>query len=147
MTGSDSSGCVSMEGLLKKKNSHGVWKDRYGQLKNSYFITYKPKGKQPSSEVKETVDLREVTDISIKSDQFEISMMNGEVLIYKGAYLDLWVEAINARMMWANALKRKSEHRNGSDNLMQISGYIKKKSHNKYQGYQVLFFVGSKVYV
>ena len=34
-----------MEGSLKKKNSAGVWKDRFCHLQNVYMITYKPKEK------------------------------------------------------------------------------------------------------
>ena len=34
-----------MEGSLKKKNSTGVWKDRFCHLQNVYMITYKPKEK------------------------------------------------------------------------------------------------------
>lgn len=50
--GDDRSSCPAMEGFLKKLNSQGVWKDRYCQLQNGYFMTYKPKDKKgPSNEV------------------------------------------------------------------------------------------------
>ena len=51
--GDDKSECPAMEGFLKKLNSQGVWKDRYCQLQNVYFMTYKPKDKKgPSNEVR-----------------------------------------------------------------------------------------------
>ena len=53
-----------MEGPLKKKNSQGVWKDRNCQLKNSYFMTYRPRDK----ETKETIDLKKTAKISITAD-------------------------------------------------------------------------------
>jgi hypothetical protein len=57
----DSSGCPIIEGLMQKKNTHGEWKKRYGRVSNTFFITYKPKSKKPTTEIKENIDLREVT--------------------------------------------------------------------------------------
>ena len=37
-TGSDISGCTPMGGILKKKNSHGIWQKRYFCLNNDYFV-------------------------------------------------------------------------------------------------------------
>ena len=44
----DTSNCPHIEGLLKKKNSHGQWKDRYALLQNNFFLTFKPKGNKPN---------------------------------------------------------------------------------------------------
>jgi hypothetical protein len=62
--GDDKSDCPTMEGFLKKLNSQGVWKDRYCQLQNAYFITYKPKDKKgPSNEVRSCTFSAEVISL------------------------------------------------------------------------------------
>lgn len=80
----------SMEGLLKKKNSQGVWKDRYCQLKNSFFMTYKPVADKsgPSDELKETIDLKKLVKILVTAaDMLEITLSSGEFFQYRGAAL------------------------------------------------------------
>jgi hypothetical protein len=80
-----------MEGLLKKKNSRGDWKDRYCQLKNSFFMTYKPVADKsgPSDELKETIDLKKLVKINIvtATDMLEITLSSGEFFQYRGAEL------------------------------------------------------------
>ena len=66
--------CPNIEGLLKKKNSHGQWKDRYCLFQNGFFLTYKPKGSKPSSELKESIDLKDVEGFLIKDDVLHLDM-------------------------------------------------------------------------
>ena len=56
---------TDMEGLLSKKNSKGIWKDRFCKLTSDYFTTYKPKGKKASNEVKESSEILTMDSISV----------------------------------------------------------------------------------
>jgi hypothetical protein len=132
----DTSGCPKIEGLLKKKNSHGQWKDRYALVSNAYFLTYKPKGKKPSKEMKESIHLKDLEDISIKGDVMHMSLRNGDVLLFQGSNLKDWKHAISVRAEWAtDEYQRSLESANAKG--VHISGWLMKKSHNKYQGFQV----------
>jgi hypothetical protein len=137
--GNDCSGCMPMEGLLKKINSSGVWKDRYGQLNNSYFMTYKPKAKKPTSEIKESVDLRQTESVTINKDGHLLVILdNGEEMIFKGDNMSGWIFAIQKRLQWIEDQQTINNSKGLTDaNRVHISGVLKKKSHNKYQGYQV----------
>jgi len=148
----------SMEGLLRKRNSAGVWKERFCQLQTAYLVTYKPtKERQPSSEVKETIDLRQLSKTFVSSeDVLEVTLVNGDMFEFSaasgGACLEDWQEAIRVRSKWAllgsarvasmkipqstlNSLVEEAEAPEDND----LSGWLLKKSHSKYQGYQVLF--------
>lgn len=133
----DISGCPQMEGLMKKKNSHGVWKDRYALLSNAFFLTYKPKGKKPSSELKESINLKDAETVSmLDKDTMELALKNGEKLYFQGPNLKQWCDVIDIRMGWALEEYKKTLGKQGSKNI-HISGWLMKKSHNKYQGFQV----------
>lgn len=135
-----------MEGLLKKLNSHGVWKDRYGQLSNAFFMTYKPKNKKPTSEIKETIDLRQTESVIIEGDTLKVTMDDGEVMVFKGDSLQLWLFAIQTRMEWIAKEADKHNSKSLTDmKRVHISGMLKKKSHNKYQGFQVGVVSASRV--
>ena len=161
----------NMEGPLKKKNSQGAWKDRFCHLQNVYMITYKPKEKDgkvgPSGEVKETIDLRNLSKTFVTSEGvLEVTLVNGE--LYEFAqhqqpsssstfYLEQWQEAINQRSKWAlqqrrasgavagpvipsspsNSTRVTSNSITSADDENDISAWLLKKSHSKYQGYQV----------
>jgi hypothetical protein len=93
-----------MEGLLKKKNSQGVWKDRYCQLKNSFLMTYKPLTDKsgPSDELKETIDLKKLAKVIVTTaDILEITLSTGEFYQYMGGSLDIWIDLIMRRATWA----------------------------------------------
>jgi len=93
-----------MEGLLKKKNSQGVWKDRYCQLRNSFLMTFKPLPDKsgPSDELKETIDLKKLAKITVTvADILEITLSTGDFFQYKGASLDVWIDLITKRSTWA----------------------------------------------
>lgn len=128
--------CLDVEGLLKKKNSHGQWKDRYAQFQNGFFLTYKPKGSKPSSELKESIDLKDLENATIKSDVLEMELKNGDILIYKGNKLKEWHDAMKSRAKRAQELYQKSLSENVAKGV-HIAGWLQKKSHNKYQGFQV----------
>ena len=162
----DESGCPTIEGLLFKKNAHGEWKKRHGKLSNWYFITNKPHHKKATNEIKEKIDFREIASIGVYDDILEIEMLNGETLAFKydpkdpeGHSIDDWYSAMSKRHKWtkenapplenkvtllskstdecenetAEGLNILSEHR------IHITGYLHKKSHNKYHGFQERF--------
>ncbi|RYH02945.1 hypothetical protein EON65_47480 [archaeon] len=132
----DLSGCPKMEGLMKKKNSQGVWKERYCLLNNAYFNTYKPKGKKPSTELKESIHLKDLEDVVLKGDVLTLSLKNGDTLQFQGSGLKDWKHAISVRADWAADLYQKSLETANAKGV-HISGWLMKKSHNKYQGFQV----------
>jgi hypothetical protein len=126
---------------LKKKNSQGQWKDRYCLFQGSFFMTYKPKGSnkpKPSSELKESIDLKDMESVKINNDVLTLEMKNGEILLYKGNKVKEWMENMQLRSSKAQQLYQKSLNENASKGI-HISGYLLKKSHNKYQGFQVEF--------
>jgi len=145
-----------MEGLLLKLNAHNEWKKRHGKLQDTFFITNKPKHKKPTSEIKERIDLRDVASVGVYEDVLEVEMHNGEVLQFKhdakdatGGDIDAWYQALNKRHIWAqtqpgggqNRARAKSEADPDDwifePNRIHVSGYLQKKSHNKYNGMQV----------
>ena len=99
-------------------------------------MTYRPKGKKPSSEVKESIDLKDVDGMYVKDEVLHLEMRNGEILLYKGDRLKDWLESMKLRSNRAKELYQKSLTENASKGV-HISGWLLKKSHNKYQGFQV----------
>lgn len=149
-----------MEGLLLKKNAHSEWKKRHGKLSGTFFITNKPKHKKPTSEIKENIDLREVASIGVYDDVLEIEMPNGEKLLFQydekdanGGSIDAWYTALDKRHKWAQTQPGAQTNRRSmssasvdgatdglnifDEHRIHISGYLQKKSHNKYHGFQV----------
>jgi hypothetical protein len=122
--------------MLKKKNSHGVWKDRYCLFNNIYFLTYKPKGKKPSTELKESIHLKDLESVAVKVDTMHVCLKNGEVLLYQGSNLKDWSYAISVRSEWAKDQYLMTLEKQDAKSV-HISGWLMKKSHNKYQGFQV----------
>jgi hypothetical protein len=104
----ETSGCANKEGFLKKKNSKGEWKDRFCYFSNNFFLTYKPKGDGPSSELKESIDLNnDMQRVLLQMDILQIYLKNGDKLEFKGGDMrDLleWVEIMNARADWARGV-------------------------------------------
>ena len=118
-----------MRGLLKKLNSSNVWKDRYGQLSDTHFVTYKPKNGKPTAEVKESINLRLAQNVLIVDAKLKIILENDQELVFKGAKIEEWYKTIQERLKWI---------RDNEDNLkIHKCGVLSKKSHNKYQGFQV----------
>eukprot|EP01038_Epipyxis_sp_PR26KG_P013395 gene13395-17962_t len=133
-----------MEGLLSKKNSKGIWKDRFCKLTSDYFTTYKPKGKKASNEVKESIEILTMDSISvILNGVLQIKLNNGEILLYKGGSIDLWEDTIRRKKESLLSVLQEVEKKNGDDLLnpykVHLSGILLKKSHNKYQGFQERF--------
>lgn len=152
-----------MEGLLLRKNAHGEWKKRHGKLVNTTFITNKPKHKKPTNEMKENLDFREIDAIRLDEDILEIEMNSGETHFFmydvkdsSGGSIEDWYHAMTKRHTWAkkhappladNRVGRSASSDTGaadqanhllSETRIHISGYLQKKSHNKYhKGYQV----------
>jgi hypothetical protein len=126
--------CPNIEGLLKKKNSHGEWKDRYCTFQNSFFMTYKPKGNNPSTELKESIDLKDAENIYVKDDTIHLELKNGELLLYKGSRTNEWINPLKSRSAKAQEIYTKAL---ADSTGVHITGWLRKKSHNKFQGFQV----------
>lgn len=132
--GEESSGCSALEGLLKKKNSSGQWKERYGLMNNNFFLTYKPKGNAPSSELKESVDLKKMQSVApIGADNFVIIMQDGERLEFQGVKRDEWLDVIRERADWAVG-KTTTSSSIAMPSFPSLEGTIKKKnSHGQFK--------------
>lgn len=134
----------------------------------------------PTGEVKETIDLRNLSKTFITTeDVLEITLVNGDLFEFQGYALDVWQESINLRSKWA-IQQQKSSASTVNQRFLRtlitflvwisishgtcatltfnrastkiasaivvplvleedndISGWLMKKSHSKYQGYQV----------
>lgn len=147
-----------------RKNAHGEWKKRHGTLNGTFFITNKPKHKKPTGEIKERIDLREVASVGVFDDVLEVEMVNGETLLYMydekdsgGGNINGWYDALTKRHAWAQTQPGISPRARANtigdeavDNIFEsdrihISGYLQKKSHNKYayNGMQVGLFMNT----
>jgi len=146
VSGTEISGCTQMSGMLKKKNSHGVWQKRFFALNNEYLVYRKDAG---NAEIKGAFDLLEITGAKVtqygssgEDTFFEIYGTNGSASQLKAGSAgeaDKWVAAIMERREWC-AIGEKGESDVGPsavaavvDNTLHISGWLMKKSHNKYQ--------------
>jgi hypothetical protein len=109
-------------------------------FQNAFFLTYKPKGNKPTTELKESIDLKDLESVSVKDDTLEMTMKNGEILLYKGNSLRDWMDNMRQRSNKAQDIYKKSLAEDASTGF-HIAGWLKKKSHNKYQGYQVSRFI------
>lgn len=67
----DISSCMPMEGIARKKNSHGVWQERYFILNNSN-IFYKVN--KAAKEIKGTINLKHVKSVKAVAKGFELSI-------------------------------------------------------------------------
>lgn len=141
-SGSSSKNMVngSIEGILKRKNRHHEFKERYCMFKDNEFITFKPSKGLPSTEVKEQFNLREIDGVSFdEKGRLIVRLLNGEVSIYKGDNLKVWHEQFESRIAAATeSFQRNITSEVSSGNGTIIAGYLMKKSHNKYHGLQVL---------
>jgi hypothetical protein len=102
-------------------------------------MTYKPKSStkpKPSSELKESIDLKDMESVTFSGDVLTLELKNGEILLYKGNTVKEWMQNMQLRSSKAQQLYQKSLTENASKGI-HISGYLMKKSHNKYQGFQV----------
>jgi hypothetical protein len=110
VNGTELSGCTQMAGMLKKKNSHGVWQKRHFALNNDYLVYRKDAA---NAEIKGAFDLFEVTGAKIsqygssgEDTFFEIYAVNGNASQLKcssASDADKWVAAINERREWCAA--------------------------------------------
>jgi hypothetical protein len=99
-------------------------------------MTYKPKGNKPSTELKESIDLKDAENIYVKDDTIHLELKNGELLLYKGSQTNDWINSMKSRSAKAQEVYKKSLAEDASTGV-HIAGWLKKKSHNKYQGFQV----------
>jgi hypothetical protein len=113
----ETSGCANKEGFLKKKNSKGEWKDRYCYFTNNFFLTYKPKGNGPSSELKESVDLKLLKHATVQMDVISIELNSGEKMEFKGSPSDIndWADIMYERQAWATGRAKSNSVDSGSD--------------------------------
>ncbi len=113
----ETSGCAMKEGFLKKHNSKGEWKERYCYFTNNFFLTYKPKGNGPSSELKESVDLKNLKNASVQIDVLTIELTTGEKMEFKGTANDIneWVDIMYERQAWATGRPKSNSVDSGSE--------------------------------
>jgi hypothetical protein len=129
------------EGILKRKNRHGEWKERYCQFTENQFVTYKTSKGKKTTEVKECYKLREIESAEIVNDQLVVTLYNGEKSLYKGDNIEEWENIFGMKIEEAaEKYQEKLVQESGSSNQLLLSGYLMKKSHNKYQGFQVWNF-------
>jgi hypothetical protein len=115
-------------------------------FQNSFFLTFKPKGNKPSTELKESIDLKDVENIYVKDDTIHLELKNGEILLYKGSQTNDWINSMKSRSAKAQEVYKKSLAEDASTGV-HIAGWLKKKSHNKYQGFQVCDFFFLLVFI
>ncbi len=128
---------ASMEGMMKKKNSAGVWKDRYATFEKNYFKTFKPKGNKPTTEIKENIDLKDIESVRcITNDTMEIELKQGKVMLFQGSNIQEWARVIQSRTAYV-VKEYEAKLQENLLNSVHIEGWLMKKSHNKYQGLQV----------
>jgi hypothetical protein len=130
---------ATLEGILKKKNSAGIWKDRYAFLETTMFKTFKLKNNKPTQEAKETIDLKDIESVRVlPGEVMQIELKQGTVMMFQGKNVGNWVTTLQARAI----LVTEQYNQQLQDILTQtvhIEGWLLKKSHNKYQGLQVRF--------
>ena len=144
-----------MTGFLKKKNSHGVWQKRYFALNNEYLVYRKDAG---NAEIKGAFDLLEISDVKVtqygssgEDTIFEIYGTNGsssQLRTSSAGEADKWVLYIKERIGWCAQNEGAAGSTTSSDgrkwcestavaavvdSTLHISGWLMKKSHNKFQ--------------
>jgi hypothetical protein len=144
----DTSGCQSLGGNLKKKNSHGIWQTRYFYLNNDFIIYKKDSGS--SAEIKGVIDLGEMrTMVVTPKGDITLVMNGGEELYLKGSDgrdAGRWKVAVDERMKWIENERQLIEAAKEAalENpvapatpLVSYKGWLMKKSPHKYGGMQV----------
>lgn len=136
-----------LQGTLKKKNSKGQWKERLCTLTDETFTALKTSKRGAVTEVKECFDVKLLESVRCDGDNMEICLINGEVLPFKGvtggksstddasnlfitSNVEDWRKAFESRIEWALG-EVKAAVADGEK--IHISGWLLKKSHNKYQ--------------
>jgi hypothetical protein len=71
-------------------------------------MTYKPKGNKPSTELKESIDLKDAENIYVKDDTIHLELKNGELLLYKGSQTDDWINPLKSRSAKAQEIYKKT---------------------------------------
>lgn len=140
-----------LEGVLRKKNSKGQWKDRVCILTDETFTAFKSNKKGDTSDAKEYFDVKVLDSVTVTDDMMELKLINGEVYLFRSAAVKTrrplsqtaadakaqysndvndWKAALLSRIEWA--LAKVSTAVTKADKI-HISGWLAKKSHNKYQ--------------
>eukprot|EP01033_Poteriospumella_lacustris_P017600 gene17600-12595_t len=129
---------AAMEGILKRKNRHGEWKERYCKFTSSQFVAYKTSKGKATTEMKECYNLKEIVTAELNAKgQLLVTLLNGDQSLFKGDHIPAWKDAILSLSEEANEMHQETiAQAAGSSNAVSISGYLMKQSHNKYQGYQ-----------
>lgn len=138
----------ALGGNLRKKNSHGVWQKRYFYLNNEFLIYKKDNS---ATEIKGAVDVGNADTFEANSKgDLTIYMIGGEKLELKGTDtrdVGRWVAALEERKQWvlaereliqrATAEVAASTDHTDTTPMAEKSGWLMKKSNNKYGGMQV----------
>jgi hypothetical protein len=132
---------AKMEGILKRKNRHGEWKERYCKFSSTQFLGYKTAKGKATNELKECYNLKEIATVeSNAKGQLLVTLLNGEQSLFKGDNIDRWKQAFLDLSEEANEMHQETlAYAAGDGKSVSISGILLKQSHNKYQGYQERF--------
>jgi hypothetical protein len=132
---------------LKKKNSKGQWKDRRCILSDETFTAFKSSKKGEMNDAKEYFDVKLLDSANVEGDIMELKLINGEVYLFRSSTpskaqmtsdaavqhtndVKDWKTALMTRIEWALA---KVSTAVANTDKVHISGWLAKKSHNKYQ--------------
>jgi hypothetical protein len=129
-----------MEGLLRKLNSKGLWKDRVTVLNGTHFTTYKLKVSQKNEDIKEHIALHSIRFVGVQDGVLKITTVDDVEHIFKSENIHHWLSAIQFGIKQANEISLVDSILSSNavkHERVNINGVLKKKSHNKLIGFQV----------
>jgi len=117
-----SNNVAPMAGFLKKKAKFGMWNDRYFMIRDGLLLHNDSKG-----DVKETLNIRNISSVTCKGISIDIILENGENIILKAPDESLAEE-------WKRSLlSHYSLHETpNNDYPLEKEGWLLKRSHRKY---------------
>lgn len=111
-----------MAGYLKKKAKFGMWNDRYFMIRDGLLLHNDSRG-----EVKETLNIRNISSVTCKSNSIDITLENGDNIILKASDVSL------AEDWKRSLLSHYTLHEIPiNDYPLEKEGWLLKRSHRKY---------------
>ncbi len=111
----DKSGCVSMSGVLSKKNPHGIWQKRYFYLNNEYIVY---KADSNATDMKGAIDVAELVSILPKGNVLTLKTTGDRDFVLQASSNDVctaWCSAIDERKAWTVSSKASQQVVTSSD--------------------------------
>eukprot|EP01037_Dinobryon_pediforme_P042068 gene42068-52201_t len=100
---------AAMEGILKRKNRHGEWKERYCKFTSSQFVAYKTSKGKATTEMKECYNLKEIVTAELNAKgQLLVTLLNGDQSLFKGDHIPAWKDAILSLSEEANEMHQET---------------------------------------